>query len=319
MLIEVTFGVPQGSILGPLLFLLFINDLPDSTSLYVKLYADDTFLCAQDKDFDTLERNVNIELDKVFTWLASNKLTLNISKSKYMILSKKRVVPQLNININGTALDSCDSYKYLGVYFDKKLSWNVHIDHISNKISKSCGALAKIRHIVDTKTLVNIYHALVNSYVRYGIIAWGNASKNVLNSLQTIINKAVRIITFAPFGNLDLNPAYKQLNLLTVEQTHKFEIAKFTFKAINNLLPTNIGNYFEFSSEQQNHTHFVRNRQRPIRFLSKSKTGEKTVQFTSFQLWKKIPQEIRESLSLNVFKKLYKKYLINNGQVQTLG
>lgn len=198
------------------------------------------------------------------------------------------------------------------MYFDNKLNWKTHIEYITNKISKSCGALAKLRHFIDIKTLVNIYHALINSYIRYGIIVWGGASKTALKPLQTLINKAVRIITFAPFGNLDLNPAYKQLHLLTIEQSYKFEIAKFSFKSKYDLLPISIGNYFEFSSEQQNHNHFVRNRVRPIRFLSNSKTGEKTVQYNSFQIWKEIPLEIKTSPSLNIFKKSYKIHLIEN-------
>ena len=240
------------------------------------------------------ERNVNIELGKVFTWLVSNKLTLNISKSKFMIISKRRVTPDLRICLNNTPLQICDNYKYLGVFFDNKLDWKVHVNYICSKISKSCGALAKLRHCVDTKTLLNVYHALVNSYIRYGIIVWGNASKNIIKPLQTVLNKAIRIITFAPFGNLDLTPAYKQLNILTVEQTCNFEIAKFNYKFLNNLLPTSIGNYFEFSSEQYNHSHYVRNRLRPIRFLSNSKTGEKSIQYKSFHLWKDIPNDIKK-------------------------
>ena len=135
--------------------------------------------------------------------------------------------------MNGIELERCEKYKYLGVYFDDKLNWKVHIDHVTNKISKSCGALAKLRHCVDTSTVINVYHALVNSYVRYGIIAWGNASKAVMKPLQTMINKAIRIITFAPFGNLDLSPAYKQLKLLTLNNSYKFEVDKYTYKHNN--------------------------------------------------------------------------------------
>ena len=183
---------------------------------------------------------------------------------------------------------------------------------VPSKLSKSCGALAKLRHSVDTETLVNVYHALVNSYVRYGIIAWGSASNSALKPLQTLINKAIRIITFAPFGNIDLSPAYKQLNLLSIEKTYHFEIAKFTYKLKKNLLPTSLGNYFELSSDQQTHNHFVRNRSRPIRFLSKTKTGEKSIQYNSFQLWKEIPLDIKGSQTFNIFKKSYKKYLLES-------
>ena len=86
-LTNVDFGVPQGSILGPILFLLFINDLPNATEFYVKLFADDTFLCSQNSDFTLLQNKVNFELDKVFVWLASNKLTLNVKKSKFMLVT----------------------------------------------------------------------------------------------------------------------------------------------------------------------------------------------------------------------------------------
>ena len=138
---------------------------------------------------------------------------------------------------------------------------------------------------------------------------WGGACSNALKPLQTMINKAVRIISFAPFGNLDLTPAYKQLRLLSLE--NKLELGKFTYKLKNNLLRSPVGNYFEFSSEQTNHSHFVRNRHRPIRLLCNSRTGEKSVQFKSFKLWIEIPLEIKNSESFTMFKKLFKKHLID--------
>ena len=190
--------------------------------------------------------------------------------------------------------------------------WNSHIEYISNKISKSCGALAKIRHCVDIKTLVNVYHALINSYLRYGIIVWGGASSSALRPLQTALNKAIRIITFAPYGNLDLTPAYQQLKLLTVEKTYMLEMGKFTYKSKNQLLPTAIGNQFEISSANLNHNHFVRNRKRPVRLLCNTKTGEKSVQFKSSLLWDTLPNDIKTKTSFYIFKKAYKEYLVNS-------
>ena len=94
---NILFGVPQGSILGPLLFLLFINDLPDATNLYIKLFADDTFLCAESKSISDLEAEVNVELNKVSIWLQSNQLTLNVKKSKYMIITNKKTIPSISV------------------------------------------------------------------------------------------------------------------------------------------------------------------------------------------------------------------------------
>ena len=102
---------------------------------------------------------------------------------------------------------------YLGVYVDKKLSWKPHIDYICKKISKACGALSKTRHCIGIETLKNIYYALVNSYLRYGISSWGNASSEVLKPLNVLINRVVRIMSFAPLGRLSQNVQDKFTNI----------------------------------------------------------------------------------------------------------
>ena len=313
-LMNILFGVPQGSILGPLLFLIFINDLPESTSLFVKLFADDTFLCAQNKSFSVLESEVNSELDKVANWLLSNKLTLNINKSKYMVITRKRQVPPISIEIKDTSLERCSSYKYLGIFIDKDLNWATHIDHITKKVLKACGAIAKLRHCVDIGTLKTVYYSLVHSYIRYGIVIWGNASSSSLSSLYTANHKVLRIMTFAPFGNIDLNPIYDFLQILNLDQIFSLELGKFLYKLHHNLLPTSIGNYFEPDPYVNLHSYGLRSRTAnvPTRIVSRTYYAEKSFQIGGLKFWNKIPDTIKDSNSLNTFKINFKKHLLES-------
>lgn len=313
---EILFGVPQGSILGPLLFLIFINDLPDATSLYVKLFADDTFLCAQNQNIQMLQSEVNNELYKVAQWLSSNKLTLNIKKSKYMIISNKRNIPKLSININQSHLEECNEYKYLGVIIDKKLNWDKHIEHITQKISKVCGAMARLRHCVNFEVLKNVYYALVHSYIRYGIIVWGNASQSSLKPLQTAVNKVLRIMTFAPFGNIDLQPMYDFVKVLDVNKTFSLETGKFMYKQENLLIAPQIGGYFETDPYVNQHGYGLRSRSLniPTRIVRRTKSSEKSLQIRGKKLIDCLPVEIKNAESFGIFKKMYKTFLLENNE-----
>ena len=313
-LLPIDFGVPQGSILGPLLFIIFINDLQNATNLFIKLFADDTFLCAENSNFDLLEREVNLELEKVYEWLSANKLTLNISKSKYMLVTnKKDITRNPSISIDGTLLESCEKYKYLGVVIDKNLTWKPQIEHVCKKISKACGAIAKLRHCMSTKLLVEVYHSLIHSYLRYGIMVWGTASDVNLHPLKVLVNRAVRIITSAPFGRVDLDPIYSYLRVLDLEKVYSLETCKYMYKVKKDLIPVVIGKHFRNRSEiLPKHNYNLRNRNQAPKIETRLTSSEKSIQLRGEKLWADLPDNLKECSSLVNFKKNMKLSLLES-------
>ena len=189
-----TCGVPQGSILGPLLFILYINDLTNVSSfLKYVLFADDTNLFASGKDMNKLCRMINAELDLLKTWFSINKLSLNLSKTNYMIFSNKnRVRNNINLNMDNTEIERVTVTKFLGVLVDENLNWKQHIIHVRNKLSKCSAIIYKASRILQSSTLVTLYNTLFLPYISYCAEIWGNAcqsnlQKNIVAQKRTSI------------------------------------------------------------------------------------------------------------------------------------
>ena len=234
--LDVSYGVPQGSVLGPLLFLLYINDLPNSSNkLDFHLFADDTSLFMSQENLETSESDVNALLDNISDWLIANKLSLNTKKSYYLIVSpkNKRVNQKVSICINNEKLAEAQSAKYLGVLLDNKLSWKTHIQETTMKISKGVGILARLRHFVSKDVLSCIYNAFIQPHSTYGIINWGGAYESVLDPLKKSMKHAVRLITFES-QRAHSQPLFNKLKLLCLEDRYKNECAKFMFDINNN-------------------------------------------------------------------------------------
>ena len=170
-------GVPQGSSLGPLLFLIYINDfrfcLADTESGH---FADDTFILYSGKKLKTIETVVNTELKCVSSWLRLNKLSLNANKTELIFFHSKQHsfnYDNISIKFDGKKLAPVDEVKYLGMYIDKYLSWNFHIHHLGKKLSRAKGIISRLRHNAPLNVCLQVYYSIFYSYLIYGSNLWG--------------------------------------------------------------------------------------------------------------------------------------------------
>ena len=289
---DITCGVPQGSTLGPLLFLLYINDfrlcLTETSSGH---FADDTFIMYSSKKLKTIETVINFELKNVIKWLRLNKLSLNAGKTELIFFHskfKELNFDQTYINFAGVRLTPVDFVKYLGMYIDKNLNWNHHISELSKKLSRANGILSKLRYNAPLDVCIQVYYALFYSNLIYGCNVWGLSSEENIKAIEVLQRKCIRILTFSPPDTHVSNQKFCDLNFLKVRDVIKFFQLRLVYDFHCTTLPTDLMNLFQLSSDVRTDTQNLNSIVNRLLYIPKFQTmtyGKHSLKYLCSKLW----------------------------------
>lgn len=311
----VTCGVPQGSCLGPLLYSIFTNDLPfvlDKATAV--MYADDTTVYVSAKTIEEVNLGLNKELQAVVNWIQQNHLVLNIAKTNCIVIGSRVSVcknPELKLFIKDECIQQVSEAKMLGVIIDDKLSWKQHINKISIRM---CGIMASVKRcapFLHQSALKQLFQALLLSNLDYCPIIWSNANADLIDKLQKTQNRAARIIL-----NRDYRANVKQMHIdlkwLFVKDRLRYSLLNFVRNVSETQTPLILYNQLKFSKDKHEYNTRHANARNFTLPKVKSNAMQRTVAYRGMYEWNRLPKQISQINSKNLFKSTLKEYLRTN-------
>ena len=288
---NITTGVPQGSILGPLLFLLYVNDISKATKIFYPInYADDTTLSTTLNTMSTVD--IENELSKITDWLKLNKLSLNLSKTKAMIFHtpQRTVVPPV-IKISNHVIEYVKQFNFLGIIIDSHLSWKPHIEYIAKKLSKVNAILNKLKRYLPKHILRTLYCTMFLPHITYGLLLWGCD----LDRLFNLQRKALRLINTSKF-NAHTEPLFLKYNLLKLPDLCTLHEMRFCYRLENKMLPS----YYScsiFTKNNSVHSYDTRNNDDYQLPSHKHSYVQRTLRYRIPDIYNSMEDNIKEKIS----------------------